>query len=144
MLSNIHNPNEPKLRADLMGVSADMLSDKIGRCAKDLRSIKRVVEYALHFEAAGDFTAIHNAEEWLKENGYAHGSMMSDYPMAIMKGDASQQITTKFKEQRAICITKWDRLDSNNYETLDGVIIPDEDCDLRGGGAYILLFVFPD
>lgn len=144
ILDNIGDPDKEKLRSDLMGIPASELASKIGRCANHIKSINRIVKYAIHFEATNDFGAINNAEEWLKANGFTNGSMCSDYPMAIIKGDGSTQITTKYKEQRAICITKWDRLDSNNYASIDGVIIPDEDNDLREGGAYILLFVFPD
>lgn len=61
----------------------------------------------LIFKSDGSsFSAISDAEAWLKDNGYSVGSMERGYPIGVMKGDVS--------------ISKWTRMTATEHEQLDG------------------------
>lgn len=62
------------------------------------------------------FDVINEAERFLKEQGYAIGSMCRDEPMAFAKAD------------KVSYIAKWRNIDENEYPMMDGVLL----CDERG------------
>ena len=126
----------------------------------------KVIQYAKFFPSRGTFTASGDAEKWLKEEGYSKGSMYMDYPMGFIKNGKfgydnnddyqtydtqgnlvpnnmppSSLIKTKHGEERAMIITKWDRLGPEQHDMLDGVVLSD---DFREGDAYVVFFTFPE
>jgi hypothetical protein len=60
------------------------------------------------FKENGAFGAVYEAEKWLKENGYSIGSMDSDAPIGVAKGEGRY-------------ISKWHNLGEDKV-LLDGVI----------------------
>lgn len=84
----------------------------------------RKIEHAVEFDPNGTFKAFYAAEEYLKELGYAVGSMCRDEPIGFKHGDYR--------------IDKWYNLSSEDKEQLDGVMLPEPE--FREGGAVILFF----
>ena len=74
------------------------------------------------FKAADDFEAFYAAQKWLREEGYAVGSMERDCPIGIAKGDCY--------------ISKWRNLGSDR-ERLDGVMA---EGDKRNGDVTVIIF----
>lgn len=58
-----------------------------------------------------DFSACHEAEAWLRENGFSIGTMEGSQPRAILHSHTF--------------IPKWKHLDHDDKEQLDGVAISD-------------------
>lgn len=88
-------------------------------CYSDLNNFK-------DFPPTGKtFEAFHQACDWLKENGYSHGSMQRDAPIGIMRGLDWD-------------IAKWRNLSEKERRELDGTMIP-IDGNFRDGGARIRL-----
>lgn len=111
------------------------------------------IAYSKFFESNGSsFSAIRNAERYLESEGYDKGSMYMDYPIAFMKAgktgvddDGTTMITTKHGEERALVITKYDRLSRENWDEMDGAILVDpENPDFRDGNVYVIFFNFPE
>ena len=122
------------------------------------------IQYAKFFPSRGTFTAVGDAEKYLKNEGYTKGSMYMDYPIGFIKNgkfgvdtssyevaDSAGNISTKTMnstlmptkhgEQRPMSITKWDRLGPEQHDMLDGVILSE---DFREGDCYVVFFVFPE
>ena len=85
--------------------------------------IVRTVHETKTFEANGTFGAIGNAKKFLTDNGYSVGSMCSDEPIAIKKGDCY--------------IAKWYNLGEDTPK-IDGWILPLSE--FREGGCRIEFF----
>jgi hypothetical protein len=98
-----------------------------GRNIADFKvySVKKFpkIDVANEDDTFGPITA---AEDWLKQNGYIKGSMQRDAPIGF--ADAS-----KYNY-----ISKWRNMNPKDWESLDGVIIPDPE--FREGGAILLFF----
>lgn len=111
------------------------------------------IAYSKFFESDGSsFSAISKAEKYLSSEGYDKGSMYMDYPIAFVeKGktgvddSGSTIIITKHGEERPLNITKYDRLDKDNWDEMDGAMLADpEDPDFRDGNVYVIFFNFPE
>ena len=140
VVNQLGNPDEPTLRKDLMGKTpAEIQASNPELKLNTAKMINKPVQYAVEFKPTEDFRAIHLADKFLKDEGYVHGSMNMDMPMIIVKGDGDTEIMTRYKEERPVVITKWDRLSPSEYEQLDGVIVTDEE-GFRDGGVVVLLF----
>ena len=59
-----------------------------------------------------DFKALHDAEEWLKNNGFSNAPLCGDMPVGIMKGDW--------------CIAKWKNLTEYERECLHGTMTSED------------------
>lgn len=76
-----------------------------------------------------DFTALHLAEDWVRERGYEVGAHEKHFPIGLAR-DCDY-------------IAKWGNIDFWERHKLDGVIIPGPG-GFRGGSATILLSEDPD
>ena len=76
----------------------------------------------IKFDQVGDFCAVNNARDWLKNNGYSYGSMCMDMPIGILKGNWT--------------IAKWRNLTAKERNQLDGQITSK---DFRAGPVTIFL-----
>ena len=135
----------------------NIIGKKVGDVFGSIKGVNKisdkVIAYSKFFEGDGEsFTAIGNAEDYLKSEGYDKGSMYMDYPIAFVeKGktgvddDGSTMITTKHGEERPLVITKYDRLSRENWDEMDGAILVDpENPEFRDGNTYVIFFNFPD
>lgn len=84
----------------------------------------RKIEHAVEFEPKGTFQAFYAAENYLKELGYATGSMCRNEPIGFKHGVSY--------------VAKWYNLSKDDKEQLDGVMLPEPE--FREGGAVILFF----
>jgi hypothetical protein len=85
----------------------------------------REITTILEFTSTGTFTAIREAEEYLKENGYTVGSMCRNEPIGFAN-------SAKYEY-----VAKWYNIDVKDRKHLDGVIISN---DFREGNVQILFF----
>lgn len=85
---------------------------------------KRIAKQTIEFPASGTFKAYYAASGWCHENGYSHGSMCMDMPIAIMKG-------TDWN------IAKWKNLSTKEINTVDGVMLS---TDFREGSVTIVIY----
>jgi hypothetical protein len=135
----------------------NIIGKKVGDVFGSIKGVNKisdkVIAYSKFFEGDGEsFTAIGNAEDYLKSEGYDKGSMYMDYPIAFVeKGktgvddDGTTMIITKYGEERPLVITKYDRLSRENWDEMDGAILVDpENPDFRDGNTYVIFFNFPD
>lgn len=90
--------------------------------------LNRPVVHEVSFPASGTFSAITKAEEYLKDLGYARGSMSREEPIGFAQG--------------VDYIAKWYNISREDKAKLDGVIIPEPE--FREGGARILFFTPPN
>ena len=90
--------------------------------------LNRPVVHEVSFPASGTFSAIGKAEEYLKDLGYARGSMSRDEPIGFAQG--------------VDYIAKWYNIGKEDKAKLDGVIIPEPE--FREGGVRILFFTPPN
>ena len=113
----------------------------------------KVITYAKYFDGENEsFRAMGKAESYLESEGYDHGSMYMDYPIAFMKKGktgvndrGNTMIITKHGEERPLIITKFDRLSNENWNQMDGVILPDpKNPDFRDGNVFLVFFEFPE
>jgi hypothetical protein len=74
------------------------------------------------FKESGTFASYYKACEWLRNNGYSYGSMCSDEPIGILKGEYS--------------IAKWKNLTDKERKALDGIMTSN---DFREGEVNIKL-----
>ena len=88
----------------------------------------RPVVHEVSFPAGGTFDAIGKAEDYLKDLGYARGSMSRDEPIGFAQG--------------VDYIAKWYNIGREDRARLDGVIIPEPE--FREGGVRILFFTPPN
>lgn len=140
VVNQLGNPDEPILRKDLMGKTpAEIQASNPELQLNTAKIINKPVQYAVEFKPTEDFRAIHLADKFLKDEGYVHGSMSMDMPMIVVKGDGDTEVMTRYKEERPVVITKWDRLSPSEYDQLDGIIVTDEE-GFRDGGVVVLLF----
>jgi hypothetical protein len=100
--------------------------------------IDKPVQYAVEFKAVDDFSAINNARNFVKDEGFVNGSMNIDEPMLIVRGDSDTEIEVYGGGTRAAIITKWERI-GGYMDQLDGIIITDE-AGFRNGNAIVLFF----
>jgi hypothetical protein len=141
VVNQLGDPDRPTIRKDLVGKTpAEIQAEHPELEINTAKVIKKPVQYAVEFKASEDFRAIHLADEFLKDEGYVHGSMNRDMPMLVVKGDGDTEIKTRHPgEERYAVITKWDRLSPNQYDQLDGIIVTDKE-GFRDGGVFVLLF----
>lgn len=134
----------------------NIIGKKVGDVFGSIKGINiianKVIAYSKFFEGDGSsFSAIGDAESYLRKEGYDNGSMYMDYPIAFMRAgktgvndNGSSMITTKHGEERALVITKYDRLSRENWDEMDGAILVDpENPDFRDGNVYVIFFNFP-
>ena len=88
----------------------------------------RPVVHEVSFPAGGTFDAIGKAEDFLKDLGYARGSMSGGDPIGFAQG--------------VDYIAKWYNIPKEDRARLDGVIIPEHD--FREGGVRVLFFTPPN
>jgi len=88
----------------------------------------REIKFTKTFEGDGtDFSAIHQAADFLTKYGFSSGSMQREAPIGLVKGVG-------------VYIAKWRNLDSNDVKALDGVVrFPDGSP--REGRAVIELYI---
>ena len=84
----------------------------------------RPIEKRIVFDEKGTFDSYNTACRWLEANGYSHGSMARNLPIALLKG-------------KNLSIPKWGYLDKQDIAALDGVLVSD---DFREGQAEIIIF----
>jgi len=129
-----------------------IIGKKIGDVFPNVKGINKisdkVITYAKKFTKGDDFSAITKAEKYLENEGYDKGSMYMSYPIPFMlKGktgisdDGTTIITTKHGEKRPLVITKYDRLDRENWDDMDGALISNN---FREDDVYLIFFNFPD
>lgn len=141
----------------ISGGMDNIIGKKVGDVFGTIKGINiisnRIIKYSKYFEYNGvSFNAIHDAKEYLKEEGYENGSMYMSYPIPFMKMGktgvderGSTIITTKHGEKRPLVITKYDRLSKENWDDMDGAILADpNDPDFRDGNVYVIFFNLPD
>lgn len=87
----------------------------------------RMIEHAVEFDPCGTFQAFYAAQKYLEELGYTVGSMSQMNPIGFAFG--------------VEWVSKWHNLTQKEKESVDGIIIPQED--FREGGALILFFTPP-
>lgn len=87
------------------------------------KAIGRSMVFEKTFPATGTFEAVGAAEKWLKENGYAYGSMQRDAPIGIAR------------EEETSYISKWRNL-GGDASLLNGAMVSD---DFREGSVTIVL-----
>jgi len=77
------------------------------------REIIQEITYKQNKESIdGAFVAITKAVNYLRENGYTIGSMCGNMPMGFAKADKINHIA------------KWRNISRDEYNKLDGIIIP--------------------
>lgn len=135
----------------------NIIGKKVGDVFGSIQGVNIIsdkpIAYSKFFEGDGSsFSAMSKAEKYLDSEGYEKGSMYMDYPIAFMKkgktgvsDNGSTIITTKHGEERALVITKYDRLSKDNWNEMDGAMLVDpEDPDFRDGNVYVIFFNFPE
>ena len=90
--------------------------------------LNRPVVHEVSFPAGGTFDSIGKAEDFLKDLGYARGSMSGGDPIGFAQG--------------VDYIAKWYNIPKEDRARLDGVIIPEHD--FREGGVRVLFFTPPN
>ncbi len=135
--------------------SMNVVGKKIGEVFIDNKGISEIrnktITYAKFFPSTGDFSAISNAEEYLKSEGFVKGSMYMDYPIGFIQAgkfgvndQGESMIVDKWGDQRPFGITKWDRMSQELINNLNGVIIPAPSEGMRDGSIYVVFFEFPN
>lgn len=130
----------------------DIIGKPLGEVFEGMNGIRiiddKIIAYAKFFEKGDDFDAVNKAKRYLDSEGFDVGSMYMDYPIAFMiKGktgtsdDGTTMIQTKHGEPRPLIITKYDRLNRENWDVMDGALISN---DFRNGDVYAIFFNFPD
>lgn len=72
--------------------------------------MNKPVKFTKEFTGNGtDFSAFHEASEFLTKHGFSAGSMQREAPIGLVKGEG-------------VYISKWRGLDKSDLEALDGVI----------------------
>jgi len=111
----------------------DIVSDYVNTGNKEGWWIKDIPVYSYKrfdkIDVAGEkdtFGPISAAEKFLKEKGYSRGSMDGDSPIAFANADKYENIA------------KWHNIDREEYDKLDGVIVPEPE--FREGGVVVLFF----
>jgi hypothetical protein len=84
----------------------------------------RIVKEHITFLAEGTFESLYEAQGWLHTNGYSHGSLCRDMPVAIKDGlyDLPQ---------------KWKNFDTEDEELIDGVMVSN---DFREAQVEVYIF----
>ena len=85
----------------------------------------REIAATKEFTSTGTFTAIREAEEYLRENGYTVGSMCRNEPIGFADAENYKYVA------------KWYNINVEDRKLLDGVIISN---DFREGNVQILFF----
>jgi len=85
----------------------------------------REITFTKKFTSTGTFTAIREAEEYLKGNDYTVGSMCGSEPIGF-----ADSIKYEY-------VAKWHNIDAKDRKHLEGVIISN---DFREGDVQILFF----
>jgi hypothetical protein len=84
------------------------------------------MSYEKLFQGSGEtFSALYEAENWLRENGYSVGPTSMDGPQGVVKGKAY--------------ISKWRNMTESEQQELDGVLYAG-----REGVARLLLKQAPE
>lgn len=110
-------PNEPIVRDDL-----------VGEFAPHRETPEINVEYAVEFIPSGTFKSFYNAENYLKELGYAIGSMQMNSPIGFIDSENFDYVS------------KWGNMNQEERKQLDGVIIS---TDFREGESIIVWYKSP-
>ena len=144
---------ELNISSDEMG---NIVGKKVGEVFSKLPGINiignKVITYSKFFEGDGNsFSAFGKAQSFLSLDDYVMGSMQMDYPIPFVEygktaisDSGAAIITTKYGEERPLVITKYDRLSKENWDEMDGAILPDpENIDFRDGNVYVIFFNFP-
>lgn len=128
-----------------------IIGKKVGEIFKDIPGINmisdKVITYVKVFENDGEFSAYSKSSEYLKNEGYDKGSMYMNYPIPFMeKGKSINDsgdtiIKTKHGEERPLVITKYDRLNSDNWNEMDGVLLSKN---FRYDDVFVVFFNFPN
>lgn len=142
---------------NINGGMDNIIGKRVGEIFSTIHGINiisnKVIVYSKFFESNGDsFSAMYEAEEYLRKEGYDKGSMYMDYPIPFMRvgktgvnDNGSTIIKTKYGEERPLIITKYDRLSKENWDDMDGALLVDpENPDFRDGNVYIIFFNFPE
>jgi hypothetical protein len=128
-----------------------IIGKKVGEIFKDIPGINmisdKVITYVKVFENDEEFSAYSKSSEHLKNEGYDKGSMYMNYPIPFMEkgktgisNSGDTMIITKHGEQRPLVITKYDRLNSDNWNEMDGVLLSKN---FRYDDVFIVFFNFP-
>lgn len=88
--------------------------DKIGKIPDEERMFEKT---------KNDFGAVTEAENWIQSMDYSIGSMQSDNPRAIAKGNLN--------------IAKWWNINKEEYPRIDGLMLSN---DYRNGNVLVILF----
>jgi hypothetical protein len=128
-----------------------IIGKKVGEIFKDIPGINmisdKVITYVKVFEKEDDFSAYTKSSDFLTNEGYDKGSMYMNYPIPFMEkgktgisNSGDTMIITKHGEQRPLVITKYDRLNSDNWNEMDGALLSKN---FRYDDVFIVFFNFP-
>jgi hypothetical protein len=131
----------------------EIIGKKVSDVFNDYEGIHHIkdktITYSKLFKHTGeDFSAINMSRNYLGSEGYDMGSMQRDYPIAFMINGktgvneyGNTVITTKYGEERPLIVTKFDKLNQDNWDTMDGALLSK---DFREGDVHVIFFIFPD
>jgi hypothetical protein len=128
-----------------------IIGKKIGDVFKDVPGVNiisdKVITYVRVFETDKEFSGYNDASDYIKDEGYTKGSMYMNYPIPFMlngKNGTNESgdtiITTKNGEERPLVITKYDRLNRDNWDEMDGAILSKN---FRYDNVFVVFFNFP-
>jgi hypothetical protein len=138
-LIGFESEDQKVTRFDLFGMTPAQIKESYPNLMiSSADRIDKPIQYAVEFKSTGGFSAISNAEAFVKEEGFVKGSMNGDEPMLIVRGDKDTEVMTYGDVPRAAIITKWERI-IGYMDQLDGIIITDE-VGYRDGNAIVLFF----
>lgn len=84
----------------------------------------RTAKIVKNFKEEGTFQSLHKAEEWIKSNGYSHGSLARSMPVAIVKGEYDLP-------------QKWYNISKSCQNKVDGVMLSN---DFREGEVTVIIY----
>lgn len=138
-LVGFESEDQKVTRFDLFGMTPAQIKESYPNLMiSSADRIDKPIQYAVEFKSTGGFSAIGNAEAFVKEEGFVKGSMNGDEPMLVVRGDSDTEVELYGGGTRPAIITKWERI-IGYMDQLDGIIITDE-VGYRDGNAIVLFF----